>query len=235
MKPSNKQIILGVVVLVLIAVAAVAGWRVLRDRQYAQSGQKNPVQSTDNVEDMSATSESDDVSTWKTYRNEKYGFEFKLSDEYSVPENMKNQVRTEGDVVYLDPQKTEYMFNSRRGLKISDPSLGGGDAADFWTVKVTILSYSSEFESDFINWLRKTHDVSLYGDTKDGDARVVALPSGQKIHSFCWVSIGSDCSAFFTDKKSIIELNTLGTDFFDNGKYDYFSSILSTFRFLRGV
>lgn len=68
MKPSNKRIILGVVALVSIA-AAVAGWCVLRDRQYAQSEHKNPVQSTDNVEDV-AVSESDDASTWKTYRNE---------------------------------------------------------------------------------------------------------------------------------------------------------------------
>ena len=233
MKPSNKQIILGVVVLVIIAVAAVAGWRVLRDRQYAQSGQKNPVQSTDNVEDMSATSESDDVSTWKTYRNEKYGFEFKLSDEYSVPENMKNQVRTEGDVVYLDPQKTEYMFNSRRGLKISDPSLGGGDAVDSWVINVSVFDFSKEFSDNFEGWIRKTHDA---GVESIGTSELLSNSNAWQSANFVsWASICSDYSTFFTNSKYIVEINTCGSSFPYDGSSDYFSSILSTFRFFRGV
>lgn len=226
MKPSNKQIILGVVALVSIA-AAVVGWRILCDRQYAQSEQKNPVQSTDNVEDASVL-ESDDVSTWKTYRNEKYGFEFKLSDEYSVPENMKNQVRAEGDVVYLDPQKTEYMFNSREGLKILNEWGQRGDAADYWTVKIFVLDYSSEFENNFRDWIYENYRSS---DSDVAGMGIANIPNGQGVHFFCWVSIGSNCSAFFTNGNSIVEINTLGTDFFDNGKYDYFSSILSTFRY----
>lgn len=76
---------------------------------------------------------------------------------------MKNQVRAEGNVVYLDPQKTEYMFNSRRGLKISDPSLGGGDAVDSWVINVSVFDFSKEFSNNFEGWIGKTHDADVRG------------------------------------------------------------------------
>ena len=226
MKLSKKHgIILGVVVSVLIVAAAV-GWRIILERQYMQAEQKGSVQSTENVADTPA-SEATDVSTGKTYRNEKYGFEFKLSDEYSVSENMKNQVKTEGNVMYLDPQKTEYTFNSRKGLKMLNEWGQRGDVTDSWVIRVNTFDYSKEFDDDFKGWIRRNHDVDV---EKFGISESL-LNKWESANFVSWASIGSDYSAFFTNRKSIVEIDTSGTSFFYDSNPDYFSAILGTFRY----
>ncbi|MFZ1736082.1 MAG: hypothetical protein WAU31_04060 [Candidatus Moraniibacteriota bacterium] len=230
MKLPNKHVLFGVISAILLA-AIVGAWCVFRNQKTTQleSGSSaQSIQSEGNSGEMQA-SDVIDTSNWKTYRNEKYGFEFKLSDEYSVPENLKNQVKTEGNIVYIDPQKASYIFNSREGLKISDPSLGGGDAMDSWVINLTIFDYSEEFESDFGSWVEKNHDADV---EKIGTDKA---PSNiwQSINFVSWASICSDYSAFFTNKKSIIEVNTCGTNFFYDGNPDYFSSILNTFQYFQ--
>ncbi len=233
--------IIGVVFVVVAALGAAFFVRAQKSSQEkARQAQEEQMQVAKNAAEAQRKAEEAqkkqepsvpiDTSNWKTYRSEKYGFEFKLSDEYSVPENLKNQSGKVRDVVILSPQKKSYNFSSRRGLEAVKKWGQLGDAGDDWAVKVSVFNYSTEFENNFLNWVGKSHDPDKYGDTKGGNVGSAKLTNGKSVNFFCWVSIGNDCSAFFTDKKSIIEVNTLGTDFFDNGKPDYFSSILDTFQ-----
>ena len=102
-----------------------------------------------------------------------------------------------------------------------------GDVTDSWVIRVNTFDYSKEFDDDFKGWIRRNHDVDV---EKFGISESL-LNKWESANFVSWASIGSDYSAFFTNGKSIVEIDTSGTSFFYDSKPDYFSAILGTFRY----
>ena len=188
--------------------------------------EKTETQETQEKNEETIT-ETIDTSNWKTFRNEEYGFEFKLSDEYLIPENLSNQKSEIDGVVLLDPQKTKYVFNSKKGLEVVKEVAGLGDAIDYWAVKITIHTYSSEFETNFSNWIKMNKDVSI---SKLGEKGIL---DGTKVKFVTWESISEDSSMFFPHGRYIIELNSPNEDYINKGIANYFSGIINSVRFFR--
>lgn len=169
-----------------------------------------------------------DTSDWKTYRNEEYGFEFKLSDEYSIPENEKNTIREQGGANILDPKKTEYLFNSRKGLEEVRRVAGLGDAVDGYRIKVKIHPYSLLAHNNFEDWIRRNTSTSYLTIGKN------SLRNSNEVIFVSWNSICDDYSAFFLRREYLLELNTCASLYFSgvtNFKDDYFSTILNSVQF----
>lgn len=181
---------------------------------------ENPTQNTGNIE----PSMNVDTSNWKTYRNEKLGFEFKLSDEYSIPENEKNIVGKKKNVILLDPKKTEYLFNSRQGLKLSREVQTTGDSS---LIRMRVYPYTLLIESDFEKWLLKNNDTSIY---KVG---VKTLDNDRVVSFVVRYSDGENSSGFFVDKDKqwVVEIEGNKNGYFLDDQRDYFSAILNSVRF----
>lgn len=239
---NQKTLILSIPV--ILAVLLLGGWFLSREPQSAPESQKTPVagenppqnagnlQSPANIDTSQPQNPVDtqpvpeiDISNWKTYRNEKLGFEFKLSDEYSIPENEKNTVGKKENVTLLDPKKTEYLFNSRKGLELVRDVAGRGDAVDVWRVRLKIYPYSSLFKTDFKTWIEGNTEISI---EKIGTK---ILYNERSVNFVSWGSICSDYSAFFSYKNLIVEFNSCGSAFFFDDNEDYFSAILNSVRF----
>lgn len=237
---NRKTLILSIPV--ILAVFLLGGWFLLSEPQSAPESQNIPVVEENPTQNMGETnsplSETDtpesvdtqfspetDTSNWKMYRNEKLGFEFKLSDEYSIPENEKNIVGKKENVTLLDPKKTEYLFNSRKGLELSREVRTTGDVS---RIRVRVYPYTAVFETDFGEWLNQNSTTSIL---KIGRS---FLRNSSDVTVVSWNSICDDYSAFFMRKDYILEFNTCGSTFFSDisgGEEDYFSSILNSVRF----
>ena len=214
--------------ILLAAFAAGVVWYAQRLAEQSQKAAEDARKATEEQRVVSSTAQATlDTSNWKTYRNEKYGFEFKLSENYNVPQNLSNQRHSDQVGTYLDEKKDEYWFSSREGLKIVDEVAGRGDASDSWAIKIRVLNYSVEFEKDFAGWVRKNDNADVE------KLEVVTLSDGRSVNYVSWASIGNDYSVFFTNGKSVVEIETFSTNFFSDGQPDYFTAILGSFQYFR--
>lgn len=241
MKPLSKQTLIGIILIILILLAImVVGFLGVGNRSQESHNKVENEKVTNNQKEISESDPKNpgkdlltlhedgiDISEWKTYRNEEYGFEFELPKEYFLPENDKNVIRKQDTINILDPNKDIYLFNSKKGLEIVKEFGGLGDATDYWMVKVDIHEYTSIFSTDFKQWIFDTYnadetDVQDVGLVKIGD---------REVPYFCWVSfLGDDCGAYFTNKQSVVEFKAWDLAS-ENNKINFNYEVLKTIRY----
>ena len=86
MNPMNKKALILSIPMIL-AILLLGGWFLLREQKMAQESQNTPIigenpptTNTGNIE----PSANVDISKWKTYRNEEFGFELKYQEGYTI-------------------------------------------------------------------------------------------------------------------------------------------------------
>lgn len=165
------------------------------------------------------------MSEWKSYRSEKYGFEFQLPAEYDISDNEKNILKEQNGFLVLDPTKREYRFRSKSGQEILERDSKKGDASDPWEVKLRIHPSSSLAEENFEKWLREVDNSQFF------QIGSKSLKNNQFIQFAIRYSIGENSSIFFVRKNGIFELETSENSFVMDDAEDVFSRIANSFQF----
>ncbi len=216
MKLPNKYVFFGIASAILLA-AVVGAWCVFRNQKTTQpelGSSTQPIQAEGNSGEMQA-SDVIDTSNWKTYRNEKYGFEFKYPSEIQIKE-LKNASCIKTATYYC------------RNLSVSFDS--DIKPINFWldvfdenTLKKEQRTRASYVDSD-LGVRTNSQGVTLYGPTP--------AYANEEFASFMRSTYAENGDASFLWFESY-ESDPL--QLAEKNKIDYllFSHIIDTFRFLQ--
>ena len=234
--PKKVLAISSVIFLVAMILLGVLLWR--EKRNSSNTDRVDQLQETKPAENADqgtlSIPESTVASDWKTYRNEKYGFEFKLPSDYDIPENQGNFLGSQGHFLLLDPKKTDFVFMSKQGQDIVNDFLNregrivSSGPTDFWSISIEVIPYVDTFSFSYQTWLVK--NVLKSGDINCSGRRT--LDNGLDMAFSCQAGMSDYGTAYFTDNNHIVEINVNDTSYFkEPSTRDYISAILSTFRF----
>ena len=195
----NKQGFSAVALVIIIAVLAIGGYAVWQKQ------------------DNSLSTPSVDTTNWKTYRNDKYGFEFKYPNEWHLAIN--NEVSLNS--IFLSPE--EINFPSVWDSQLT-PIEAYIESAEQYKNSLKIWEESTDYENI------TGEIISSFGGEKLGQKFEGVDRSSQDIYSY-----GLFVSEAYLNLKSsdVLSFRYQSSSGKLNDAYDIYNKILSTFRFVK--